>query len=67
MRDNNVARVVPRKDPNDGIKHERFNGGLTSGYFARSANIMPKQGDRSVEMTLIIKSTIYFLKISLSK
>ena len=48
MRDSNVVRVVPRKDPNDGVKKERFRGGLTSGYFARAANIMPKQGDRSV-------------------
>ena len=46
MRENNVAKVVPRKDPNDGVKYERFNGGLTSGYFARAADIMPKQGDR---------------------
>ena len=49
MRDNNVAKVVPRKDPNDGIRAEGFNGNLTSGYFARSRDIMPKQGDRSVQ------------------
>ena len=48
MRDNNVAKVVPRKDPDDGIKTQGFNGNLTSGYFARSRDIMPKQGDRLV-------------------
>ena len=47
MRDNNVVRVVPRKDPNDGVKYENISGGrLTSGYFARAADVMPKQGDR---------------------
>ena len=49
MRDNDVAKVVPRKDPDDGIRAEGFNGNLTSGYFARSRDIMPKQGDRSVQ------------------
>ena len=44
-----VAKVVPRKDPDDGIRAEGFNGNLTSGYFARSRDIMPKQGDRSVQ------------------
>ena len=38
--------MVPREDPNDGVKRERFHGGLTSGYLARSADVMPKQGDR---------------------
>ena len=38
--------MVPREDPKDGIKPENFTGGLTSGYFARAAGIMPKQGDR---------------------
>ena len=47
MRDNKVAKVVPREDPSDPVKHEAFNGGLSSGYFARAQGILPKQGDRS--------------------
>ena len=34
-------------DPHDGVKAVRFHGGLTSGYLARSADEMPRQGDRS--------------------
>ena len=47
MRDNKVGKVVPREDPSDPVKHEAFNGGLSSGYFARAQEILPKQGDRS--------------------
>ena len=56
MRDNNVAKVVPRKDPNDGVKEGRLRAGLTSGYIVRAANIMPKQGDRSVWITVKSKT-----------
>ena len=34
-------------DPDDDVKREKFHGGLTSGYLERSAEVMPKQGDRS--------------------
>ena len=54
MRDNNVVRVVPRRDPNDdGVKVEDISGGrLTSGYLARAADVMPKQGDRgAIQLT----------------
>ena len=49
MRDNRIAKVVPRlssdvKESN--FRGGHFSGGLTSGYFARAANLMPKQGDR---------------------
>ena len=44
MRDNNIAKVVPRD--NDKVPRENFTGGLSSGYFLRSGNVMPKQGDR---------------------
>jgi len=44
MRDNNIAKVVPRE--NEDVKRENFTGGLTSGYFLRSGNVMPKQGDK---------------------
>jgi len=44
MRDNTIAKVVPKDD--GGVKRENFTGGLTSGYFLRSGNVMPKQGDK---------------------
>ena len=40
------SQVVPRVNPNDGVNQVKFHGGLTSGYLARSADLMPKQGDR---------------------
>ena len=46
MRDNKVAKVVPREDPKDPVNHEAFDGGLSSGYFARAKDVLPKQGDR---------------------
>ena len=47
MRANKVAKVVPREDPSDPVNSEAFDGGLSSGYFARAKDILPKQGDRS--------------------
>lgn len=44
MKEHNVAKIVPRFDPNAGIVCKPMNGGLTSGYFKRSANVLPKQG-----------------------
>ena len=46
MRDNKVAKVVPKEDPKDPVNHEAFDGGLSSGYFARAKDVLPKQGDR---------------------
>eukprot|EP00090_Calanus_glacialis_P002362 TRINITY_DN11755_c0_g1_i1.p1 TRINITY_DN11755_c0_g1~~TRINITY_DN11755_c0_g1_i1.p1 ORF type:complete len:497 (-),score=148.91 TRINITY_DN11755_c0_g1_i1:98-1588(-) len=46
MRSNKIAKVVPREDPEGEVKREFFSGGLTSGYFARSGAVMPKQGDK---------------------
>ena len=43
MKEHNVAKIVPRFDPNAGIVCKPMNGGLTSGYFKRSANVLPKQ------------------------
>ena len=45
MRDNCIAKVVPR----DGgeVKRENFTFGISSsGYILRSGNVMPKQGDK---------------------
>ena len=47
MRANRVAKVVPKEDPSNPVKHEAFDGGLSSGYFARAKHILPKQGDRN--------------------
>lgn len=46
MKSNNIKKVVPKEDPAGNIKHEYFSGGLTSGYFSRSGEILPKQGDK---------------------
>ena len=47
MRANRVAKVVPKEDPSNPVNHEAFDGGLSSGYFARAKHILPKQGDRN--------------------
>ena len=44
MRDSKVARVMPKENPEDKVVKENVTGGLTSGYFARSASVLPKQG-----------------------
>ena len=46
MKKNNVAKVVPKFDPNAGVNLKPFDGGLTSGYWVRSAKVLPKQGDQ---------------------
>ena len=46
MKENNLAKVVPQEDPETKIQREVFSGGLTSGYFARSGKVLPKQGDQ---------------------
>eukprot|EP00092_Neocalanus_flemingeri_P079833 GFUD01099496.1.p1 GENE.GFUD01099496.1~~GFUD01099496.1.p1 ORF type:complete len:514 (+),score=122.08 GFUD01099496.1:53-1543(+) len=46
MRKNKITKVVPREDPEANVKHENFSGGLSSGYFTRSGDILPKQGDK---------------------
>ena len=46
MKAKKVAKVVPREDPNNWVAKKPFNAGLTSSYFARARDILPKQGDR---------------------
>ena len=46
MRANKVAKVVPREDPGNPVNHKAFDAGLSSGYFARAKDILPKQGDK---------------------
>ena len=46
MKAKKVAKVVPREDPNNPVAKKPFNAGLTSSYFARARDILPKQGDR---------------------
>jgi len=47
MRDNKVAKVVPKEDPAVELKRQPVDGGLSSGYFSRAAEYMPKQGDKA--------------------
>ena len=47
MRASKAVKVVPKEDPSNPVNHEAFDGGLSSGYFARAKHILPKQGDRS--------------------
>jgi len=44
MRSNSMAKVVPREGK-DKVTREFFSGGLTSGYFGRAGDVLPKQGD----------------------
>ena len=46
MRANKVAKVVPREDPRNPVNHKAFDAGLSSGYFARAKDILPKLGDK---------------------
>ena len=46
FQENNIAKAEPKLDASSGIKLHAFNGGLTSGYFARGSNVLPKQGDQ---------------------
>eukprot|EP00092_Neocalanus_flemingeri_P089737 GFUD01113588.1.p1 GENE.GFUD01113588.1~~GFUD01113588.1.p1 ORF type:complete len:311 (+),score=74.32 GFUD01113588.1:52-933(+) len=46
MRKNKIIKVVPREDPEANVKHENFSGELSSGYFTRAGDILPKQGDK---------------------
>ena len=41
-----MIKVVPILDNNSGLNVSAFSGGLTSGYFARAADVLPKQGDQ---------------------
>jgi len=46
MKDNNFIKVEPKVDPNTEMDRYAFSGGLTSGYFARAADVLPKQGTK---------------------
>ena len=46
MKDNNIVKMMPVVDPNEEYTWTPFNGGLTAGYIARSADVVPKIGDR---------------------
>ena len=39
-----MAKVVPREGK-DKVTREFYDGGLTSGYFGRAVDVLPKQGD----------------------
>merc|ERR1711963_227900 len=41
------AKVLPKEDPGAELKRMPVDGGLSSGYFARAAEFMPKQGDKA--------------------
>ena len=46
MRDDKVAKVMPREDPENPVNYKAFDAGLSSGYFARAKDILPKLGDK---------------------
>ena len=44
MRENNITKLVPKDhSKNNDSKYKPFDGGLTSGYWVRSAHVLPKQ------------------------
>ena len=47
MTNTQVAKVVPKEDPVLELKRQPVDGGLSSGYFSRAAEYMPKQGDKA--------------------
>ena len=47
MSSSQVAKVVPKEDPAAELKRQPVDGGLSSGYFSRAAEHMPKQGDKA--------------------
>lgn len=44
MRSNNIEKVVPKLG--DDVNYVYFTGGLSSGYFSRSKEVLPRQGDK---------------------
>ena len=47
MKDNRVDKLVPKENKMEEIKRVHFTGGLSSGYFARAGEKLPKLGDKS--------------------
>jgi len=47
MKNNRVDKLVPKENKREEIKRVHFNGGLSSGYFARAGEKLPKLGDKS--------------------
>ena len=63
MRDNNIVKLMPVVDPNIDYKWEVFSGGLSSGYIAKAAQVVPKTGDKAPwnaggKLGLIIQTVI---------
>ena len=46
MRDNNIVKMMPVVDPDQEFTWQPFSGGLTAGYIARAAQVVPQVGDR---------------------
>ena len=46
MKKQNLVKVVPKENPEDKIKREYNTGGLTSGYFTRAGETLPKLGNK---------------------
>ena len=47
MKDNNIVKLMPVVDPDQEYTWEPLSGGLTAGYIARAAQVVPQVGDRS--------------------
>jgi len=47
MKDNNIDKLMPVVDKKQNIEWRPFNGGLSAGYIARAAAVVPKVGDVS--------------------
>ena len=46
MRDNDIVKLMPVVDPDIDYEWSSFSGGLTAGYIARAASVVPKVGDK---------------------
>ena len=47
MKDNNIDKLMPVVDKKQNIEWRPFNGGLSAGYIARAAAVVPKVGNVS--------------------
>ena len=46
MRANKIVKLMPVVDPGEDFTWSPFSGGLTAGYIARAAPVVPKVGDK---------------------
>ena len=46
MKEHNIVKMMPVVDPDQEFTWEPLSGGLTAGYIARAAKVLPHVGDR---------------------